>query len=107
MPFSNQSSLGLFVASETYIGSNGRSMRLDGLEPEVNDLARERQIVFHGAEYARMDHVAEWGYLGRSHGCPAVDDRIAQVIIDALHDGGLLYSWYPDRSFIAQSEVLR
>jgi len=106
-PFSNQSSLGLFVASETYIGSNGRSMRLDGLEPQVNDLARERLIVFHGAEYARVDHIAEWGYLGRSHGCPAVDDRIAQAIIDELHDGGLLYAWYPDPRFFEASEVLR
>jgi len=106
-PFSNQSSLGLFVASETYIGSNGRSMRLDGLEPRVNDLARERLIVFHGAEYARMDHIAEWGYLGRSHGCPAVDDRVAQTIIDALYGGGLLYAWYPDSGFFEASEVLR
>ncbi|HCH62852.1 MAG: hypothetical protein CL927_00160 [Deltaproteobacteria bacterium] len=92
-PFSNQTSLGLFRASETYTGDHGRSLRLDGLEPGVNDLARDRAIVLHGAKYARVDHIAEWGYLGRSHGCPALDDRIVQSIIDDLHDGGLIYAW--------------
>lgn len=97
-PHSNQTSLGLFRASETYTGDHGRSMRLDGLEPGVNDLARDRAIVVHGAEYARVDHIAEWGYLGRSHGCPALDDRLVQGLIDALHDGGLLYAWGGPRS---------
>ena len=92
-PFSNQTSLGLFRASETYTGDHGRSLRLDGLEPVVNDLARDRAIVMHGAEYARVDHIDEWGYLGRSHGCPALDDRSVQSVIDALHDGGLIYAW--------------
>ena len=92
-PFSNQTSLGLFRASETYTGDHGRSLRLDGLEPGLNDLARDRAIVMHGAEYARVDHIAEWGYLGRSHGCPALDDRLVQSVIDDLHDGGLLYAW--------------
>jgi len=90
-PRSNQSSPGLFRASETYVGDHGRSMRLDGLEPAINDLARDRAIVVHGAEYARVEHIEEWGYLGRSRGCPAVDDRVVQRLIDELHDGGLLY----------------
>lgn len=90
-PNSNQTSPGLFRASETYVGDHGRSLRLDGLEPGINDLARDRAIVLHGADYARVEHIAEWGYLGRSHGCPAVDDRVAQALIDDLHDGGLLY----------------
>lgn len=97
-PHSNQSSLGLYVGAETYIGTNGRSLRLDGLDPGLNDLARERAIVFHGAQYARVDHIADEGYLGRSHGCPAVDDRIAQDMIDWLYGGGLLYLWYPSPS---------
>ena len=97
-PASNQTSLGLFRASETYTGDHGRSLRLDGLEPGVNDLARDRAIVMHGADYARVDHIAEWGYLGRSHGCPAVDDRAVQSLIDDLHDGGLLYAWAGPKS---------
>ncbi len=91
-PFSNQTSLGLFRASETYTGDHGRSLRLDGLEPTVNDLARDRAIVIHGADYARVEHIDEWGYLGRSHGCPAIDDRAVQAVIDDLHNGGLVYA---------------
>ena len=95
-PHSNQTSLGLMRGAETYIGSHGRSLRLDGLEPALNDLARPRAIVVHGAEYARVEHIGEWGYLGRSFGCPSVDDRIANVVIDAIADGGLFFAWHPD-----------
>ena len=30
---SHQSSLGLFLTSDTYLGNNGYSLRLEGLEP--------------------------------------------------------------------------
>ena len=46
---SHQTSLGLFRTADTYVGTNGYSLRLDGLEPGVNDRARERAIVMHGA----------------------------------------------------------
>jgi len=94
-PDSKQTSLGLYAAAETYVGKHGRSLRLDGLEGGVNDLARPRDIVVHGADYARPAHVADAGYLGRSWGCPAVDDRLAQGLIDALTGGGLLWIWHP------------
>ena len=45
------SSLGAFTAQETYMGGNGYSLRLAGLEPGFNDRARERAIVIHGAPY--------------------------------------------------------
>ena len=35
-----ESSLGLFTAGETYNGENGYSLRMDGLEPGINDRAR-------------------------------------------------------------------
>ncbi len=50
-PESTQSSLGLYRTAETYFGKHGFSLRLDGLEPGINDRARERAIVMHGAEY--------------------------------------------------------
>ena len=46
---SHASSLGLFLTRETYQGRNGYSLRMDGLEPGVNDAALERAIVMHGA----------------------------------------------------------
>src|SRR5690606_26867910 len=48
---SYQSSIGLLAGAETYQGENGYSLRLDGLEPGVNDRARERALVMHGADY--------------------------------------------------------
>ena len=39
-PGSHQSSLGLFRTADTYIGRNGYSLRLDGLERGYNDRAR-------------------------------------------------------------------
>ena len=76
LSFSNEpgtlkSSLGLFVTAETYYGRHGYSLKLDGLEEGVNDNARERLIVLHGAEYVSRDR-AEDRLVGRSWGCPAV-----------------------------------
>jgi len=75
---SHQSSLGLLKTAETYIGGNGRSLRLDGLDPS-NSLNRPRLIVFHGANYART--------CGRSQGCPCVHHNVAQQWIDKLKGG--------------------
>ena len=102
---SNQSSLGLFAGAEVYWGRHGRSLRLDGLEPGLNDRARERAIVVHGAVYARPEHVADWGYLGRSFGCPAIDDREAPALVDALRDGGLLFAGHPATDWAAASAL--
>ncbi len=96
VPDSNKSSLGLFRAGEAYIGKHGLSLRLDGLEPGVNDRARQRAIVVHGASYVSAAVARVQGYLGRSLGCPAVRPEIARPLIEAIKDGGLLYA-YGDR----------
>lgn len=88
---SRQSSLGLFRASESYQGRNGYSLRLDGLDPGVNDQARPRAIVLHGAWYVSREFLGRHGRLGRSWGCPAVELELAREVIDALRDGGALY----------------
>ncbi len=43
---SRQTSLGLFRTKETYVGANGYSLRMEGLEDGFNDKAMERAIVF-------------------------------------------------------------
>src|SRR5438128_188463 len=48
-PETHRSSLGLFVTEDTYVGKNGYSLRLNGLEAGFNDRALERAIVMHGA----------------------------------------------------------
>jgi hypothetical protein len=105
-PESNKSSLGLFRTAETYVGKHGYSLRLDGLEPGVNDRARERAIVIHGADYVNLATARTQGRLGRSLGCPAVRPEISKPLIDAVKDGGLLFAYYPDTDWLATSTFL-
>ncbi|WP_290783003.1 murein L,D-transpeptidase catalytic domain family protein [Arenimonas sp.] len=103
---SHQSSLGLFRTAETYVGGNGYSMRMDGLEPGVNDAARDRLIVMHGAPYVDPLAALKQGRLGRSYGCPAVRPQVARAMIDTLKQGQLLFAYYPDPGWLANSRVL-
>lgn len=86
VPDSNTTSLGFFLTAETYYGKNGYSLRLDGLS-STNSNARSRAIVIHGADY-----VAPGPKIGRSYGCPAVEMRYHQELIDQIKGGSLLYA---------------
>lgn len=103
---SRASSMGLFRTGETYIGSNGYSLRMDGLEPGVNDMALKRAIVMHGAPYVNEGVVEKFGRLGRSWGCPAVRAGVARQIIDSLKGGQFVFSYYPDRKWLSSSRFL-
>jgi hypothetical protein len=103
---SHQSSLGLFVARDSYVGSNGYSLRLDGLEPGFNGRARERAIVMHGAPYVDGAMAAKQGRLGRSWGCPAIREAVARNIIDTVRGGGVIFSYYPDDTWLQSSRFL-
>ena len=103
---SHQSSLGLFRTQESYLGTHGYSLRMDGLEPGVNDRARERAIVIHAADYVNPLWSKRQGRIGRSQGCPAVRPEIARRVIDKLKGGQFMYSWYPDRSLVKASPYL-
>lgn len=103
---SHQSSLGLFRTAETYQGGNGYSMRMDGLEPGVNDAARDRLIVMHGAPYVDPLAALKQGRLGRSFGCPAVRPQVARELIDTLKQGQLLFAYYPDPEWLKGSALL-
>jgi hypothetical protein len=103
---SYQSSIGLFRTGETYDGRNGYSLRMQGLEPGVNDNAYERAIVIHGASYVGPNFIAENGRLGRSQGCPAVADGVARRVIDSLKEGQFVFSYYPDRKWLVSSRYL-
>ncbi len=102
-----QTSLGLFSAAETYIGENGISLRMDGLEPGVNDRARERLLVIHGADYVDPVQALRQGRLGRSYGCPALRRAVAREVIDSLKDGQLVFAYYPDMKWLDSSRFLK
>lgn len=103
---SHQSSLGLFRTAETYQGGNGYSLRMDGLEPGINDRARPRAIVMHGAPYVNPEQALRQGRLGRSFGCPAVRREIAHELIDTLKHGQLVFAYYPDEAWLRHSQFL-
>jgi len=103
---SHQTSLGLFRTKETYIGANGYSLRMEGLEEGFNDKAMERAIVFHGADYVDPKLAQKLGYLGRSHGCPAVRRGVAKKVIDTIKGDQFLFSYYPDKHWLSASKFL-
>lgn len=103
---SHQSSIGLFRTAESYTGRHGYSLRMDGLEPGINDAARERAIVIHGADYVAPDWIDRQGRIGRSLGCPAVPREVADTVVDSLKDGQFLFSYYPDPGWLASSGYL-
>jgi len=102
-PGSLATSIGLFVTADTYVGSNGYSLRLRGLEEGVNDMAMDRAIVMHGAPYVSRAVVRVLGRLGRSWGCPAVRKEVARKMIDTLRGGSPIFAYYPDQNWLTQS----
>jgi hypothetical protein len=105
-PESHQSSLGLFRTEDTYVGKNGYSLRLRGLDDRYNDQAYSRAIVMHGAPYVSDEFARSQGRLGRSWGCPALREGIAREVIDTVKGRGLLFSYYPDPAWLAASKYL-
>lgn len=103
---SNQTSLGLFRTAESYRGKHGYSLRMDGLDPGVNDLARARAIVIHGADYVSPLLVQSQGRIGRSLGCPAVRQEVARLVVDQLKGGQYLFAWHSDPRWTRNSAYL-
>lgn len=101
------SSIGLFVTADPYIGGNGYSLRLKGLEEGINDMAWDRAIVMHGASYVSQAAINILGRLGRSWGCPAVRPEIAHKIIDTVRGGTAVFAYYPEKSWLTTSAFIR
>jgi hypothetical protein len=109
--FSNQNesfatSLGLYRTQQSYVGQNGYSLRMEGLEPGFNDNAFDRAIVIHGAPYVSPVLARANGRIGRSLGCPAVRPAIAHRLIDSMKDGQLLFAYYPDQRWLKSSSYI-
>ena len=105
-PGSLATSLGLFITADPYIGGNGYSLRLKGLEEGVNDMAWDRAVVMHGASYVSRAAIAALGRLGRSWGCPAVRPEVAKKMIDTIRGGTPVFAFYPQKSWLSNSRFL-
>lgn len=106
-PHSNQSSLGFYVTGETYVGSKGFSLRLDGKERSFNDKIRSRAVVIHAAEYATEGWIKRYGRLGRSQGCPALPPHLNKEIINTIKNKTAIFTYYPDDIYLNTSRYLR
>lgn len=102
---SHQSSLGFYSTENTYYGGNGYSLVLNGLEKGINDQAKPRAIVIHGADYCSEKVIASTGRLGRSFGCPALPREISKPLINTIKGGTLLYIHADDKQYLAQSKI--
>jgi len=103
---SYKSSLGFFITLDTYKGSNGYSLKLKGCENGINNNALNRAIVMHGADYVSENFIRRNGYLGRSHGCPAVPVDLSKKIIDVIKNGSCMFLYYPSKNYINRSKIL-
>ena len=99
-PRSKQSSLGFYITKNTYLGENGLSLRVEGLEPGFNDRAYRRAIVIHGADYIGD------GSTGRSYGCPAVPLKESKTIINTIKNGTCLFIYNPEKKYLQSSKIL-
>jgi hypothetical protein len=95
--FSNQpgslaSSLGAYVTlGESWGLRHGRHVGLDGLDPS-NNLAEERAIIVHSADYCEVPFLRAFGMLGRSEGCFATSSKELAALLPDMGQGRLLYA---------------
>ncbi len=104
---SYESSLGFYIASETYDGKHGNSLKLDGQETGINDNARNRGVVIHGADYVSKSFIANTGKLGRSQGCPALPMDQYKKIISLIKGGSCLFIYHPNKYYRTHSTILK
>ena len=90
-----KSSIGFYATGEIYDGKHGMSLKLDGLEKGLNDKARERAVVIHGADYVSETFIKQNKRLGRSQGCPAIPVEMNAKIINVIKDKSCLFIYHP------------
>ena len=103
---SHKSSLGFYVTSNTYTGSHGLSLRIEGVEKGFNDRALERAIVVHGANYMGDHFLRNSPFSGRSWGCPAVPASETATVINMIKNGSCLFIYHPTQKYLQQSAIL-
>ena len=101
-PNSYATSLGLYLAQETY-GFSGKAggrrygsvgLRLEGVSAGYNDNARARKVVARGAPYVTPTRA------GRSEGCPAIEQARAKKLLPALANGAMVFLFAPDEEWM-------
>lgn len=105
-PESHKSSLGFYITGNTYYGSHGLALKIEGLEKNFNDKADERNIVIHGSHYVGASFLSHNPINGRSFGCPALPQKETGKVIETIKDGTCLFIYHPSKNYIQKSKVL-
>jgi hypothetical protein len=105
-PSSHKSSLGFYITQGTYVGNNGLSLKIRGMEKGFNDRALGRNIVVHGSQYVGPDFLEMNQFCGRSYGCPAVPADESEEIIDLIKEGSCLFIYHPTKKYLTKSKIL-
>ena len=105
-PNSYQSSLGFFVTLAEYNGAYGYSLRLKGLEENINANAEDRAIVIHGGDIVEDEYIKKFGFAGRSLGCPVLPYSLTRQIIDFIKHGRVLFIYGNDEEYVEDSVYL-
>ncbi|HEY4209325.1 MAG TPA: murein L,D-transpeptidase catalytic domain family protein [Puia sp.] len=100
------SSLGFYLTGDAFMGQHGYSLRLEGKEKGWNDNAFHRCIIMHPADYVSEEHIEQYGYLGRSEGCPAIPEELDRPVIDSIRGGSCLFIYSPNSRYLHQSGVM-
>jgi hypothetical protein len=101
-----KSSLGFFVTTKTYVGKNGLSLKVQGLEKGFNDQAAKRHIVLHGSDYISPEYLKDNGEMGRSLGCAAIPNLMSPKIIKTIKNGSCLFIYHPTSKYLTRSNVI-
>ncbi len=102
-----QSSLGFYITGGIYKGKHGASLTLEGIEKGINDQAKDRAIVIHGADYVSNQLIKQQGYIGRSLGCPAVPNNQVVEIINTIKGASCLFVYAPTNQYLSQSQLVK
>ncbi len=105
-PQSHKSSLGFYITENTYFGKHGYSLRIDGIEKGINDNAKKRAIVFHGAKYVSRKYINEYGRIGRSFGCPALPLEKNRKIINLIKQKTCVFIYHPSAVYMSDSKII-
>ena len=105
-PESFKTSLGFYLTKKAYVGRNGLSLKIAGLEKGYNDLAMKRNIVIHGADYVGQDYLNTNGEMGRSLGCTAVPNQMNNKINKTIKNGSCWFIYYPAKRYLNESAVI-
>ena len=105
-PNSYQSSLGFFLTLGEYNGAYGYSLRLKGLEENINANAESRAIVIHGGDIVNDEYIKKFGFAGRSLGCPVLPTALTKEIVNYIKHGRVLFIHGNDEEYIEESVYL-